>query len=474
MFRQFVKDSLVYSLPTFVSRGLSFVLIPLYTRVLSPADYGALDIFLVFVNIVSLTLTLEISQGLARLYTTERSQENKVKYFCTALWFSVICYTVFCAIALYFSGPLAFGIMGQEQFGKSFEIGVVYIWTSGIFFLLLNQLRWRLESLAYAAASLSMSLITAFSSVFLAYFLNFGLEGLMMGMAMGVLGGSVYCLWKLKDELALTFSFPFLKLMLSFSAPLVFAGGISWASLYCDRMMIKQFLTLDDLGIYGIGFRIASLSTLILIGAQSAFSPLVYSRIEDKNTPYEIARIFRIYAAFSISICVGIILFSDLIVRVIATEPFYGGAHLSIYLVPSLLLSSGYVFAPGISIKKKTHYFIWINLSGLIANILIGLFLIPRLGLEGAAIASLCSSFLMFSLFMFASHRLYPVPHNWRKLFLVALISVILVILVLKFKASLIGMAIISSLALSFFIVVLLMLEMVTLNEINESIDRLR
>ena len=65
-------------------------------------------------------------------------------------------------------------------------------------------------------------------------------------------------------------------------------------------------------------------------------------------------------------------------------------------------------------------------------------------------------------------------PHNWRKLFLVALISVILVAPVLKFKASLIGMAIISSLALSFFIVVLLMLEMVTLNEINESIDRLR
>ena len=54
----------------------------------------------------------------------------------------------------------------------------------------------------------------------------------------------------------------------------MFAGGISWASLYCDRMMIKQFLTLDDLGIYGIGFRIASLSTLILIGAK-VFSPLV-------------------------------------------------------------------------------------------------------------------------------------------------------------------------------------------------------
>ena len=118
--------------------------------------------------------------------------------------------------------------------------------------------------------------------------------------------------------------------------------------------------------------------------------------------------------------------------------------------MPSLLLSSGYVFAPGISIKKKTHYFIWINLSGLIANIL----LVVSHSKVRIRRGCYCESLQQFfDVFVYvASHRLHSVPHNWRKLFLVALISVILVILVLKFKASLIGMAIISSLAYHFLL----------------------
>jgi len=62
----FVRDALIYTLPSVLSRGIGVFLLPIYTRIASPEELGALDLFLVFGNIVSLTVALEISQGVAR------------------------------------------------------------------------------------------------------------------------------------------------------------------------------------------------------------------------------------------------------------------------------------------------------------------------------------------------------------------------------------------------------------------------
>jgi len=68
MVKRFLRDSVVYSLSTFISRGISFFLIPIYTRVFSPEDYGIIDIMAIFASIIHLTVALEISQSVARFF----------------------------------------------------------------------------------------------------------------------------------------------------------------------------------------------------------------------------------------------------------------------------------------------------------------------------------------------------------------------------------------------------------------------
>ena len=70
MLKLFFKDSIIYTIPAILSKGISFLLVPLYTRVLSPGDYGSLELFLIFASIINLTIAFEVTQGVARFFSS--------------------------------------------------------------------------------------------------------------------------------------------------------------------------------------------------------------------------------------------------------------------------------------------------------------------------------------------------------------------------------------------------------------------
>ena len=417
MLKSFFKDSAIYTLPTLVSRGLSLILTPLYTRVLVPADYGSLDLFLVFASIVNLTIALEVSQGVARFFAAENNQDRKIAYASSAFWFTVSCYSVFAILMLFSSSYSAKFIMGKEGLARVFQVGVIYIWCNGVFHLVQNQFRWELRSKQYAIVSLLMALITAAVSIFLAYFHNWGLLGLLSGMVAGSLAATALGLWWLRNSFQFRFDFSSLKEMLAFSTPLVFSGIAVWVSMYIDRIMINHLLSIEDVGLYGIGHRLASIAGLAVVGFQSALTPLVFARYQNPDTPRQLEQIFRLFLTFSLIVFLGLTFFAHDILILMTTPAFYGGSVVVIFLVPAILLSNMYIFSPGISIAKKTYLIVWINVGGGLLNLILNYLFIFRMGLMGAGMATMLSYFVVFCAYTIIGQRFYFIPHNWLKIF---------------------------------------------------------
>lgn len=413
MLKKFMKDSVIYAFPTFISGGLSFFLLPLYTRVLSPADYGSLDLFTIFGGLVQCVIALEVSQGVARFYSDERDLERKVLFASSAFWFTLICYTVFAVLMLLNTNVLAILIMGQIGMEVAFQIGIIYIWSNGLFYLIQNQFRWELRSINYAIVSLLMSFVTAGVSVWLAYVMEWGLEGLLIGMVVGSFAGTSLGIWWLRKSFRFCFNSGLLREMLIFSMPLVFSSLAVWFSIYIDRIMINHYLSIDELGLYSIGFRIAFVAGLLIIGFRGALTPLIYTYYREADTPRQLALIFRLFIFLVLLVFLVLSLFAIDIVQLLTTEPFYGGSVVVVFLVPAILLTNMYIFAPGIGIAKKTHYLIWINLLGALLNLLLNMLLIPPLGIVGAGLATLISSMAIFAMYMITSQKLYHVPHYW-------------------------------------------------------------
>jgi O-antigen/teichoic acid export membrane protein len=452
MLRAFLKDSAVYAVPAFISRGLSLFLLPLYTRVLSPADYGSLDLLLVFASIVNLTVALEITQGVARFYGSEPSADRRVEYASSAFWFTVACYTVFALIALLYSAPVSAFVMGREDRVVAFQIGVAYIWLNGIFYVIQGQFRWERRSKRYAAVSLLVTFCTAAVAVWLAYGLRLGLEGLLLGMLAGVGVGVVYGLCHLRRSFRLRFSRDRLKEMLIFSAPFVPSGIAVFISTYVDRMMINHFLSVGDVGLYGIGYRLANVVVLVMVGIRTALTPLVYAHYQEADTPRQLERIFRFFVAAALFGFAAITLFAIDILVLLTHPAFYGGAEVVIYLVPAILLAQMYIFAPGISIARKTHLILWVNVLGAIVNTALNWLLIPLMGLIGAALATMLGYLCVFSAYMILSQRFYHVPHQWGRIAVAALIAFLLAAIVPNLPLQDVSRWIVSLLSLAFLL----------------------
>ncbi len=428
MLHIFFKDSIIYTIPSIVSRGLSLLLIPLYTRVLNPAEYGSLDLLMAFANLVNLTIALEVSQGVARHYAEEQDAIKKVVYASSAFWFTIFTYSLFGGIALLFSEPLASRVMGNTGMLSAFRIGILYIWLNGIFYLIQNQLRWELRSKHYAAVSMMAAFATAGIAVWFTYGLHWKLNGLIWGMAAGTSLGVIYGLWHLKHSFCYCFDFRLLRKMLAFSAPLVPSGVAVFISAYVDRLMITHFLSVNLVGHYGVGFRVAGIIGLAMLGFQGALTPLVYAHHHKTETPCHLARIFRLFMAFALWVSAFLTVFAHNILYLITTPEYYQAEQVIIFLVPAILLSQMYIFAPGIAIAKKTHLFLWINLGGAVVNTILNWWLIPILGIKGAALATFLGYLFVFTMYMQCSQKLYHIPHEWHRIGLAAVITSLVVI----------------------------------------------
>lgn len=430
MLRIFLRDSFSYAIPAFVSRGLSLLLIPIYSRVLTPSNFGALDMLLVFGGLINLTIALEVSQGVARFHADSPAGADKVIYSSSAFWFTVGCYSLFCLIALLNSQVLAQWVMGQSGLEEAFRLGILYISLNGIFYLIQNQFRWELRSRRYAESSLLVTFVTAAAVIWFTYALDLGVLGLLGGMSLGAALGIMYGCWHLRDSFKFTFDGHHLREMLQYSAPLVPAGLAIWFSSYIDRLMINHYLSLNEVGLYGIGYRLSSVVGLLVSGIQGALMPLVLRNYQAPETPSQLARIFRVFLAFALLVFLGLSVFAYDILVAMTTQDFYGASALVIYLVPAAMLAQMYVFAPGISIAKKTHLYIWINLFGVTVNGAVGWCLIPSMGVTGAAVATLVGNACIFAPAMWVSQRLYPVPHDWTRLVAAAAVACALAALI--------------------------------------------
>jgi len=431
MLRSFLKDSAYYGLATVLSRGISFLLVPLYTHVLSPAAFGSLDLLLVFANLITLTVALEVSQAVQRFYPDASDAAQRRRLFSTALWFSLVVYLGFAVLAWLAAPELAPLVMGQSGLELPFRIGLLYIFVNGLYVFLLNQLRCELRSRAYSLVSFTASLLTTAASMLLTLVARLGLPGLLGAMTIGAAAGLVLAIALLRQRVCLQFDAGVLNRMLGFSLPLVPSGLAVFVNTYVDRLLINRLLSTAEVGVYGFAIRIATLATVLMVAFQGSLTPLLYARHREPDTPAQLARLFRGFVVCALLAIMLLAACSRLLVMWLAPAAFAQAQLVIPVLALALLLAQMYIFAPGPALQGKTHVFWVVNGSVALLNVLLNLVLIPRLGLAGAALATALAALIGFCGFMAASQRLYPVPHRWPPLAWACVTALVLVALLM-------------------------------------------
>jgi O-antigen/teichoic acid export membrane protein len=415
MIKRFFKDSVVYGVGHIFSRAIAFVLIPFYTRALSPSDYGVMDMIMMFASIACTLVPMEISQAFSRFYSGTESVSEKRDYATIMLLFSLTMYGVFGVVTFSMSDPLSFRLTGSAEAVSAFQVGVLYTIVMGIFYLIQTQLRWKLQSVYYSAISLLAALLVSLLSALFVLGFDMGVVGLLWGGVLGYSIGIIAGLPGIVHDYKLGFDWRKLREMMAYSSPLLIMQIGLLTTNFFDRWAIRSLMSLDDVGVYGVGYRFASIIQIIFIGLQSSISPLILTYYRESSTPAEIAKIFRIFSTFALCFLLFLGIYAREIVA-LTTAPGYHQAYQCIFPLALMMIFYAFdVFSPGIEISKKTRIRAILCVMGAVLNIGLNYLLIPLLGIAGASIASMLAALAVLIGSISVSQKLYFVPYAFGK-----------------------------------------------------------
>ena len=417
MIKQLLRDSLLYLVPNLLARGIGLILLPIYTRYLSPADYGVVELLAILYALLNLVLPLEISQAVARFSPDASVRAAKSVLVSTAFWFTFIGFAAWFALTVAFPVELARIILGVDGDPFLLPTAAAAMLVNALLYLAMNQLRWNLQQNSYVAVSLLFAIVTAIVSVTLIVGFRFGVYGMILGQFAGsivALAVATLCLWP-TSPILLQFSKPELQSLLGFSAPLVISSAAVYVTLYTDRWLVSVWVGLDGVGMYSVALRVASILTLVTGSVQLALTPLIYSQHRDPTTPSAIRSFFQYYlfGAFSLILVIGV--FSEDIIELLAGPQFFRAREVLVPVMLATLFMSFNVFSPGLALAKRTGRTAATNILGAAVNITVTLWLIPRLGLMGAAIGSVIGSSLIMMIRFAWSQKYYSIPYRWNR-----------------------------------------------------------
>lgn len=407
-----LKDTLVYTSASFFSKGVGFIFIPFYTRLLSPRDYGIIDILNVFMAFSVVVFTGQLVQGVARFLPEMETESEKSLCASTTLIFVAMSFCIFLSISFLFSGRLSSLLLKDNDSAGIFQLSLPWIASSALLDICQSQLRFDLKAKQYAIASITVVIVSISSSILFVLGLRLGVRGFILGQTAGSFGGLIVSYACARHRYRLIISWKLLRNMLLFCLPLIPSSLSALLFSYIDRFLISNYLTIGDVGIYGMGARFASIATMLIVGINLALTPVIYATYKQDGTAENISRIFSILILALAPIIVGAILFSREILILMTTEKYYGAADVIPFIMAGAAISQLYNFAPGIFIAKKTYLIILINVVACLFNVGANVILIPRVGIIGAAVSNAATGLVIFLAYVTLGQREYKIPYK--------------------------------------------------------------
>jgi O-antigen/teichoic acid export membrane protein len=429
--KETVKNSAIYGIGNISIKLVGFVLVPFLTdpEYLSVQDYGALGVLEAVNQIIIYLMGLGLYNAMFRWYYEQNETENKSTFFTAIV---VVTSLVLLAISLTVifkeeATQLLFGNLDYDQ------IIVLLIISTGL--QALGQLPAALMRLQDRAAFFTTSNIIKLVVTMLVtlYYLLWLEEGLVSIYAGQIAGFATYLMllipYMLKNS-TLKIHFVVFREMMGYGLSMMIAGLAGASVNVIDRFVLNSMSGLEEVGFYSLGYKVASILKVMVIGSVSmAITPIIFRKINDKDSHRFYSKTMTYYG-FGMMICImGISLFSKEVLKVFTGSTLYWS---SFTVIPILAFGLYFValrdiVVTGLHITKKTSRISLMTAIISILNLALNILLIPWLGAEGAALASLVSQLGFFVGIFYFSNKAYPIKFEWNKIILMFLLGLILV-----------------------------------------------
>lgn len=427
-----IKHSIIYFFGKVAPALLSIVGVMIYTRLVTPVEYGLFSLVTVIAGLINIFFFQWIRSSFIRFYNDRGSIDSFMGSILKSHIITLVILgipTIITAVIFYF---------------KSLDIryvfiGYILVILLSAFEMLIIYFRTKLKPTIVANVNVTKSLIVIIISTILIY-LGLGSIGLFVGLSFGTFFGILLYVKKIDNNNKREFSIKSDRntqiTLLKYGLPITLSFALSVAMQNIDKVMISSILGLEANGNYAVSYDlIHNLIYMIMTSLSLASFPLILKVIKkdgEKAGKKEFANYTKLLLFISIPACFGLAsIINEFTSIIIGNEYSISGNLMNLIIVASLFhgLKSHY-FDLTLQISGKTSHFFIPSFIAIILNIVLNIYMLKKYGIEGAALATAVSFLIAMLISSLYSIRNYKVPIPWLDLFKTLTASFIMYLLI--------------------------------------------
>ena len=390
--KQLGKDSVIYGLGGIFAKGISFFLLPIYTRIFTPAEYGVIEMLLVIANFVAAILTMGMDSAQSFYFSESKSRglEAQVQVVSDILGWRIT-WGVFVVLVAATLSPLLNSLIFGDQLSY---FHFICSFLGALFSQSLTQatdlFRLLFRPFHYIGATIAQSVCSAILVLSFVLIFDQGILGFILGSMMGSAFAATVGWYLLRDYVSFSsFSAKRWRRLIKFGAPLLPAGLAFYGMSMADRWFVQHYHGESALGVYAVGAKLSMLMVLAVDTFRNAWWPIAMDALHADDGHQTFRIVARLYVCFGVVAIVVLTFASPALVAWFSGPDFREAWPLvGVLAWPALFHGLFLVVSIGIWKSEKTGITLLLMSGAAILNLILNYVLVPAFGGLGAALAT--------------------------------------------------------------------------------------
>ena len=416
--RKLGREALIYGLGTLLGRAASLIMLPVYTRLLSPSDYGVLQILDMTSDVVAIIVSAGCTAGVMRFYFKAEGEQERRAVLGSAMLLQVSLNLVGTLLLVLFANPVwRYVLHGTHSkdlvylAAANFTLGSLYVVP-----LIFMQIEKR--ALLYSSTSVVRLVLQLSGNILFLVVFGWGPKGILLSsFIVSSAIGAATCVWMIR-RVGFVIRRSALLDLRRFGIPYQLVTLGTFIVTFGDRLFLDKYSGLAMVGLYGIAYQFGFvLDQLGIAPFMRAWTPRRFELAKESPAIRDAqnSQGFLYLNLLALTCAVGIALFVHPLLRILAHQEYWSAADL-VPIILAAYIVQGWAAALeiGIDLSEKTRYAtygVWASVAAVIALYSV---LIPLYGGVGAAWATLLSFLVRLAFYWRFSQRLWPMAYGWR------------------------------------------------------------
>jgi O-antigen/teichoic acid export membrane protein len=415
-FRRIGRDALIYGVSLVLGRSASVLMLPVYTRYLTPADYGTLHLLQITIDLAAVLLSAGVISGVFRFYFKAQDAHASlgviVSAFCLLLATNGLGFGV-----LYLAAPtLGTHVFGDPGTAILVRISALTFALDALTIVPMTLMQAQKRALLHGVTSICRLVLQLSLNILFVVGLGWNVLGILVStLIASVVVGSIATVWMLKQT-GIRFDIGAGRDLYRFGMPYKFVAAGTMILTFGDRIVLKAYHDLGQVGVYSLAYQFGFVLAQLTAPIMSAWNPFRFQLEthprKERDRLYNQG--FLIYNFILIGGAVTISLFVGPLLAVMADPAFLPAAPLVPVIVFAIVLMCwDNVFQLGAQIAEHTKcvtYSTWVAVVVMVACYFV---LIPPFGMMGAAAATFIGFAVQAVVQFFWSQSVWPITYRW-------------------------------------------------------------